>query len=354
MRFEYKSKLVKGITPYTAGEQLNDKKYVKLNTNENPYAPSEKVAEAIKNFDVDDLKLYPNANADTLRKAIATKENVEIENVFCGNGSDEVLALCYPAFFDKDGDGVCYGDISYSFYPVFADFFQIPKIEISVKDNFELDLDKMFSTKSQGVLIANPNAPTSIGIELEVLEKYIKANQNKIIIVDEAYMDFFKQSAVKLTKIYKNLLIVKTFSKSYSLAGIRCGYAIGDKELINALFCVKDCFNSYPIDRLCQKICSVAISDSEYYDKINNKIIKERERVSNELKNLDFIVLPSKANFIFAKSDKKSGRYIYESLKDKGVLVRHFNKAKISDYCRISIGTAEQNDILLKTLKEIL
>lgn len=348
------SKLTNSIEPYTAGEQLNDKKYVKLNTNENPYPPSPRVKEALGSFDAECLKLYPSPNADELREAIAKAEGVEKKNVFCGNGSDEVLALCFPAFFDPDGKGAAYADITYSFYPVFAEFFKVPSVIVPLKDNYEMDLERFKQIECQGYLITNPNAPTGVGIDRATMEKFLSSVKDRIVIADEAYMGFFGESCVELTKRYKNLLVVKTFSKYYSLAGIRCGYAIGDEALIDGLFRAKDCFNSYPIDRICQRVCVAAISDKEYYEEKAKIVCTQRERVRDELIAMGFTVPESNANFVFAGNKKTGGKYIYEKLKENGVLVRFWNKPELKDFCRITIGTEEQNDVLLNTLKKIL
>ncbi len=348
------SKLTSGIRPYTAGEQLNDKRYVKLNTNENPYPPSPKVKEALSSIDPERLKLYPSPNADVLRAAIAKAEGVEIENVFCGNGSDEVLALCFPAFFDGDGKGACFADVTYSFYPVFSEFFKIPQKIVPLNEDYTMNLDAFSKTDCQGYFIANPNAPTGVGLLKGEMEAFISSVRERIVVADEAYMGFFGESCATLTKKYENLLVVKTFSKYYSLAGIRCGYAIGNKYLIDGLFRAKDCFNSYPIDTVCQTICAAAVSDAEYYAENARLIIGERARVRKELTAMGFLVPESRANFLFAGNKEKGGKYIYEKLKENGVLVRFWDSPKLKDFCRITVGTKEQNDILLQKLKNIL
>lgn len=348
------SKLASSVNPYTAGEQLNDKQYVKLNTNENPYPPAPAVFRVLETFDASQLKLYPAPNADALRKDIAAAEKVEKENVFCGNGSDEVLALCFPAFFDKDGKGACFADITYSFYPVFCDFFSVPQKIVPLTEDYRFDLSAFSGTECQGYLITNPNAPTGVGIPKEEILSFVKANSEKIIIVDEAYMAFFGESVAEYVREYKNLLVIKTFSKSYSLAGIRCGYAIGDAALIDGLFRVKDCFNSYPLDRVCQAVASAAVNSGEYYAECTKKVILERARVTQALRAYGFFVPESSANFVFAGYKKTGGGYIYEQLKKRGVLVRYWNKPALKDFCRITIGTKEQNDRLLQAIEEIL
>ena len=348
------SKTAREIAPYTAGEQPADRQYVKLNTNENPYPPSPEALKAYRDYDFSSLKLYPPLEMRALREAIAAAEGVGAENVFCGNGSDEILALCFPAFFDADGEGAAFADVTYSFYPVFAEFFKIPKKILPLEEDFSLDLEKLTKTPAQGVIVANPNAPTGIGIPLGEIEAFVRENSGRVVILDEAYMPFFDQSAVPLTKKYDNLVVVKTFSKGYSLAGMRCGYAVADPALISGLERCRDCFNSYPVDRVCQAVCAAAIGDKAYYDRVNALVISERERLSRALASLGFTVLPSKANFVFAKHAALSGREVYEALRARGVLVRHFQKPRISEYCRITVGSREENDALLRALGEFI
>lgn len=348
------SRTAREIEPYTAGEQPADRRYVKLNTNENPYPPSPAARKAYETFDFSSLNLYPSLTMDALRENIARAEGVAKENIFCGNGSDEILALCFPAFFDSDGEGAAFAEITYSFYPVFCDFFKVKAHTIEMEEDLSLDLAKLTAAKAQGVLVANPNAPTGIGIPLDEMEAFIRANAARVVIVDEAYMPFFNQSAVSLVKKYPNLVVVKTFSKGYSLAGMRCGYAVADPTLIDGLERVKDCFNSYPVDRVCQAVCAAAIADKSYYNERNAIVVSERERVSETLAKKGFTVLPSKANFVFAAHKCLSGRRVYEELRARGVLVRHFTKPKIENFCRITIGSPEQNDALFAALDEIL
>ena len=346
--------LAANISPYTAGEQLNDRKYVKLNTNENPYPPAPQVAQALSAFDADMLRLYPAPNADGLRAAIAKKEHVRPENIFCGNGSDEVLALCYPAFFDPDGKGACFADITYSFYPVFAEFFRIPQRIVPLDGEFRIDLEAFSCADCQGYFIANPNAPTGVGICRKDILSFAERNGDRLVIVDEAYMDFFGESVAGDAPNFSNLLVVKTFSKSYSLAGIRCGYAVGNNELIEGLFRVKDCFNSYPLDRVCQSVCEAAVQAEAYYAGCTEMVCRERERVRDGLTGMGFFVPYSRSNFLFAGNRKTGGQFIYRSLRERAVLVRYWNKPALRDFVRITIGTAEQNDVLLAALRDIL
>ena len=328
------SKTAREIAPYTAGEQPADRQYVKLNTNENPYPPSPEALKAYRDYDFSSLKLYPPLEMRALREAIAAAEGVGAENVFCGNGSDEILALCFPAFFDADGDGAAFADVTYSFYPVFADFFKIPKKVIPLEEDFTLDLGKLTKVPAQGAIVANPNAPTGIGIPLSETEAFVRANEGRVVILDEAYMPFFDQSAVPLTKKYDNLVVVKTFSKGYSLAGLRCGYAVAQPSLLSGLERSRDCFNSYPVDAVCQAVCAAAISDAAYYAEKNALVVSERERLARELRALGFEVLPSCANFLFARREGTEGRAVYEGLRARGVLVRHFDKPRIGGFVR--------------------
>lgn len=351
---DFLSKKARGITPYTAGEQLRGKTYVKLNTNENPYPPSPRVMETLARMNPDDLRRYPRPDAGRLREALAAREGVSPENIFCGNGSDEVLALSFPAFFDGDGAGACFADITYSFYEVFAAFFGVPVRIVPLMPDFTLSLDAMRAADCQGYYIANPNAPTGIGIARAEMERFVASVPDRIVIADEAYMDFFGESLAPLTKKYANLLVIKTFSKSYSLAGMRCGYAVGDSALIAGLMRMKDCFNSYPVDAVAEAVCVAAVQDEDYHARTVKKIVSERSRVRAELLNMGFTVPESKANFLFAGRASRSGEEIYQRLKDAGVLVRFWDKPVLRDFVRITVGTPAENDALLAQLHQIL
>ena len=304
------SKRTASVCPYVAGEQPKDRKYVKLNTNENPYPPSPRAVQALRAFDADTLKLYPPLDMRALREAIARAEGVLPENIFCGNGSDEVLALCFPAFFDADGAGAAFADITYSFYPVFCNFYGIPARIVPLAEDFTIDLGALSACRAQGMVIANPNAPTGIGIPLSQIEPFVRENADCIIILDEAYMPFFGQSAVPLVRDAKNLVVVKTFSKGYALAGMRCGYAVADASLIAGLERCRDSFNSYPVDSVCQAVCAAAVSDVEYYARRTAQVIAERGRLAEGLRARGFDVLPSAANFLFARHAEQSGRAV--------------------------------------------
>lgn len=343
---------VKKLEPYVPGEQPKDKKYIKLNTNENPYGPSPKVIELINKSVNDDLKLYPDPDVSELRKTIANYYKLNEEEVFIGNGSDEVLALSFMTFFDNTKK-VLFPDISYSFYKVYAELFQLDYKLVNLDNEFNIPLQNM-SIKNGGIVLANPNAPTSILIETEELKKLLDDNKDSIVIIDEAYIDFGGESMVKYIKDYNNLLVIQTFSKSRSLAGIRLGIALGNKELIEGLNKVKNSFNSYTIDRLAMVAGRAAIEDEEYFNNTCNMIIRTREKISYKLKELGFTILPSKANFIFVTHNKISAKFLYEKLRENGILVRYFNKDRINNYLRITIGTDEEMEMLIEKLSSII
>ena len=349
---------IKEIEPYVPGEQPKDKKYIKLNTNENPYSPSEKVIEKIKSMNLEDLKLYPDPDVSELRKVIAEyfskkiDERITKEQIFVGNGSDEVLALIFMTFFNK-GDKVYYPDITYSFYPVYADLFDLKEVKIPLNKNFEIEIDKYFGVDGH-IIITNPNAPTSIALKLEEIEEIVKKNPNQLVVVDEAYVDFGAESAVKLVNKYDNVLVVQTFSKSRSFAGMRLGYAIGSGNIIEGLNRLKFSFNSYTIDRISIEAGIESFKDDEYFMKTNAKIIETREKTVKKLKELGFKVLNSSANFIFISHNKVFAGDLYKQLKDNGILVRYFAKDRIDNYLRVTIGTDEEMEIFIEKLEKLL
>jgi histidinol-phosphate aminotransferase len=335
------SERLKKLTPYVPGEQPQDKTYVKLNTNENPYPPGPRVKQALESYDVDRLRLYPDPLAKRLRSAFADAYGVKTENVFAGNGSDEVLSFCFYAFFDSAEGPLLFPEHTYSFYPVFADFYGIKYKTIPLNEDFSINVDP-YKVRSCGIIVPNPNAPTGIYLELSEIERLLGlCRKDRVVVVDEAYIDFGGTSAAGLLDQHKNLVIVRTFSKSFSLANERLGFAIADKPLIDALFTVKDSFNSYPIDGIAQKIGETALEDFAYFSSINKRIEKTRDAFISRLRQSGWRVLPSKANFVFAEKNGVPGREVYERLKQAGVLVRHFNKKGIDDFVRISIGTPE-------------
>lgn len=337
--------------PYIPGEQVNEE-VIKLNTNENPYAPSPRVLEAIRNEVTKDLRLYPSPTMDLLREKIAEYYDVEKENVFVGNGSDEVLAFSFMAFFEQDAP-IKFPAISYSFYPVYAKVFNIPYEQVPLHDDFTLDVEAFYSSEG-GVIFPNPNAPTSIYLPIEQVEKIVQNNRNKVVIVDEAYVDFASESAIPLTKKYPNLLVTQTMSKSRSLAGLRVGFAIGNEALIQGLIRMKDSFNSYPVDRLALAGAVAAIEDETYFKETTEKIIATRIWTTEKLASLGFHVLPSQANFVFASHDTVRADKLYEALREEKILIRYFNTEPIDNFMRITIGTDEEMEQFIAILERII
>ena len=350
---KYWSNLVKNIKPYVPGEQPKDQKYIKLNTNENPYPPSANALEAIKNAANETLRLYPDPAGDVLRETIAGHFHLKKENVFIGNGSDELLAFSFPAFFEPGGRPILFAEVTYSFYPVYADFFNIPYRLIPVDDEFNISIDGYFQENS-GIIIANPNAPSGRGIPLTTIENIVQQNEDSVVILDEAYVDFGGQSAVSLINRFTNLLVIRTLSKSYSLAGLRMGFVLASAELIEGLTRVKDSINSYTVDRLAQAGAREAIKDDAYFQETRAKIIGTRERATARLTALGFHVIPSQANFIFISHEQCHGRILFQKLREKGILVRYFDKPKIDNYLRVTIGTDEEMDVFLQEAERIL
>lgn len=350
----YLSRRCKSILPYTAGEQPQDKKYVKLNTNECPYPPSPQVEKTVREFETGRLRLYPDPENAKLVAAIAKKHGVTPENVFVGNGSDEVLCMCFPAFFDEN-DIVAYADVTYSFYKVWAHMYDVRSKKIPLDEEFKLLHTDYLSLKDvKGIIICNPNAPTGTALGRLDLLKIVESNPDKIVIVDEAYGEFASCSVAGRVCDYPNLLVVKTFSKAYALAGARCGYALGNKALIDGLKLVKNSMNSYTVNALTEAIAIAALEDRKYYADIVDKINSQREETADALRELDFEVLPSSSNFIFARHKVLSGSEIYFQLKENGVLVRHFKGDRISDFVRITIGTPQEMKTLISEIKKIV
>ena len=360
----------KKLSPYVPGEQPGDRKFIKLNTNENPYPPSVKVIEAIQKAAGEKLRLYPDPECTEFRQAIASRYGVKISQVFAGNGSDEVLAFTFGAFFERSGrtgntpeNNILFPDITYSFYPVYADLWGIPFNTIGLDNNFCINT-AAYMIPCGGAVFPNPNAPTGIALPLcdilslaEHLEK-----SGKVLILDEAYIAFGSdygscvkvESAVPRINEHPNLLTVHTLSKSASLAGLRTGFAIGSEQLIEGLCRVRDSFNSYVMDRLAMAGAAAAVSDTAYYDGINKKVVNTRNRVIDALRSLNCTVLPSAANFIFFKAPETSGSDLFSALREKGILVRHFNKERIADFLRVSIGTDDDMDMFLECCGKII
>ncbi|WP_439618053.1 histidinol-phosphate transaminase [Shinella sp.] len=346
------SPIVATLKPYVAGEQPRIQNLTKLNTNENPYGPSPKAIAAMQAAVADSLKLYPDPSALALRQSIARFYDVDANQVFVGNGSDEVLAHAFVALL-KHEKPLLYPDITYSFYPTYCRLFGIEAVEIPLKDDFTIDLAD-YARDCGAIVLPNPNAPTGIGLPLAAIEKLVAEHPDQPVVVDEAYIDFGGESAIPLTKKYDNLLVVHTLSKSRSLAGLRVGYAIGQRPLIDALERVKDSFNSYPLDRIAQAGAAAAVDDRAWFDETRGKVIETRERVSGALRQRGFEVLPSQANFVFARHPAHSGEALAKGLRERAVLVRHFAKPRISDFLRITIGTPEECDRLIAAVEEIV
>lgn len=349
---KYWSELVRRLQPYVPGEQPRDRKYIKLNTNENPYSPSSKVLEAIKAAADDSLKLYPDPTCDVLLEAAAEYYKVGKECIFAGNGSDEVLAFAFMAFFDP-GRQVLFPDITYTFYPVYTSLFGLDYRTIPVRNDFSIPVEEFYNSPG-GVILANPNAPTGRFMPSESVISILENNRDTVVIVDEAYIDFGGESAVKLVNAWPNLLVIHTFSKYRSLAGMRLGFAIGHPDLITALNRVKNSFNSYTLDRLAIAAGAEAFRDNEYYNEKNGMVIKTRKRFSAELEKLGFEVPDSVANFVFVSHPEVSALDIFTGLKVRGILVRYFNKPKINNCLRISIGTDVEMDCVINALRGIL
>ena len=348
----YWSDIVSKLRPYVAGEQPRIPGLVKLNTNENPYGPSPMALEAIRQAADDRLRLYPDPAATELRETIAARFGLTAKEVFVGNGSDEVLAHTFQALLKHDLP-LLYPDVTYSFYPTYSLLYGIEAIEIPVDDAFQIRLAD-YDRPCGSIIIPNPNAPTGIGLPLAGIEALLAAHPDAVVVVDEAYVDFGGESAVPLISQYPNLLVIQTLSKSRSFAGLRVGFALGQWDLIEALVRVKDSFNSYPLDRLAQVAATAAIKDEAWFETCRKKLIASRDRLVRELEALDFEVLPSQANFVFARHESRSGAALQAALRERNILVRRFAKPRISDFLRISIGTDEECARLVSALKDML
>ena len=346
------TKNLRKIDPYVPGEQSSDRDIVKLNANENPYPPSPMAVQAIKNFNTGSLRLYPNANATPLKRAIADYYNVGVENVFLGNGSDDVIAVAFQALFNSDLP-VVFPDLTYSFYPVWCSLFGIPYKNYPVGDDFRINAEN-YKEKNGGVIIPNPNAPTSVGEGRDFVEKIMEYNADSVVIIDEAYVDFGGESSVELTKKYENLLVTGTFSKSRSLAGLRIGFAIGSEKLVSVLEAVKNSYNSYTVDSISIAAGVASILDDDHFKQTCSKIIETRQYVTAQMRSMGFKVLDSKTNFIFATNDDASMKDMFEYLKTQKVYIRYFSLPRIENYVRITIGTDREMEIFLEKVKEYI
>jgi len=347
------SDVVHRLTPYVPGEQPKLDNLVKLNTNENPYGPSPKVIEALKLEAAESLRLYPDPNSDALKAAIASVHHLNTNQVFVGNGSDEVLAHVFQALL-KHSRPLLFPDITYSFYPVYCGLYDIEYQTVALAEDFTINTDD-YDQPNGGVIFPNPNAPTGIPLALAKIERLLQANSQSVVVIDEAYVDFGTESAVSLINTYPNLLVTHTLSKARSLAGLRVGYALGHPDLIEALIRVKDSFNSYPIDRFASAGAIAAMQDTAYFEQTCNKVVATRELLIKDLIKLGFDVLPSGANFIFAKHKVKDGAELTSLLRQKNIIVRHFKApSRIAPYLRITIGTDVQSKALIDTLAGLL
>jgi len=346
------SKRAHELDPYTPGEQPQNQQYIKLNTNENPYPPSPKAIEAMRDAADESMRLYPDPHAKSLKQAIANFYDLDVEQVFVGNSSDEVLAHTFVGLLKQDKP-LFFPDISYGFYPAYCGLYNIKATRIPLADDFTIRVED-YEKENGGIIFPNPNAPSGIALSLADIEKILKANSEVVVVIDEAYIDFGADTAVPLIAKYPNLLITQTFSKSRSLAGLRVGFAMGHADLIEGLERVKNSFNSYPLDRAAIAGATASIKDKAHFESICQKIIATRDKTSTALEAMDFTVLPSKTNFVFAKPNKANAKKLYLDLKEQGVLVRYFSAPRIDGFLRITIGTDEEMDVFLKKLMALL
>ena len=344
-------KNIRKVEPYVPGEQPQ-KKVIKLNTNENPYPPSPKVVEVLKSFDCDSLRLYPDPNSQLLADALAKRYGLASDQVFLGVGSDDVLAIAFMTFFNSKKP-VLFPDITYSFYDVWAELFQIPYERPALDEHFDLIREDYYK-ENGGVVIANPNAPTGVLQNMDFLRDVIEHNRDVVVIIDEAYADFSESSALELTKEYDNVLIVQTYSKSRSLAGMRIGYAMGNPELIKAMNDVRYSYNSYPMTRLSVALGVAALEDETYFQDTVAKVIETREWTKEQLKRLGFSFRDSRTNFIFAAHESVPAVQIFDALREKHIFVRHFSQKRIDNYLRISIGTREEMERFIEETEKIV
>lgn len=347
----YESKLALGLTPYTAGEQPKDRQFIKLNTNENPYPPSPRVAQAIDGL-CDSLRLYPDMEATALREAIARVNGVSPEEVFCGNGSDEVLAFAFAAFFA--GKTLLAPDVTYSFYPVYARLFGVDYRTVPLREDFTVDTDGLM--QGLPVALANPNAPTGLWLdkgEIRRLAAHTRAS-GAVLLVDEAYAAFAPETCCDLLAEFDNLLLVRTFSKSHSLAGMRVGYALGSPRLVNALRRIRDSFNSYPLDRLAQAVATASMLDEDYTAACVAKVVAARDRAYARLRAAGITVLESATNFLFVRAAQEDAAPVQQALRERGILVRHFSAPRLKSWLRVTVGTAEDMERVTDALIELI
>ncbi|MBM69947.1 MAG: histidinol-phosphate transaminase [Haliea sp.] len=349
----YWSDVVRRLTPYVPGEQPRHPRLVKLNTNESPYPPSPRVLDAIHRIDGDDLRRYPDPESTALRAAFAERAGLLPEQVFLGNGSDEVLAHVFMGLL-RQAAPLLFPDISYSFYPVWCDLYGIVGEPVALRENFSIEVAD-YARPNGGIILPNPNAPTGMLLALEDIRRLLEANRDSVVVIDEAYIDFGGASAVTLVNTYDNLLVVQTLSKSRALAGLRVGVAYGHVDLIDGLQRVKNSFNSYPLDAVAQHAVLASLEDEAWFEASCTKVIASRSRLTQGLQTLGFTVLPSSANFVFASPGAEhDARALFLALRERGIIVRHFNKPRIADFLRISVGTDEQCEALLAALSDLM
>ena len=343
---------VRKVVPYVPGEQPKAEKLIKLNTNECPYPPSPKVMEALQKLSANEMRLYPDPAVSELRQALADYYKVKVEQVFVGVGSDDVIANAFMTFFNSEKP-ILFPDITYSFYDVWAELFGIPYERIALTEDFRID-PKDYKKENGGIIFPNPNAPTGILEDLSLIEEILEANRDVVVMVDEAYIDFGGESALPLLEKYDNLLVIQTFSKSRAMAGMRIGFAIGNETMIQYLNDVKFSFNSYTMNQTSMAMGVACVKDDEYFKDIVGKVIATRERVKKELKELGFSFPDSMSNFIFATHESVPVAELFEVCKKENIFVRYFKKPRIDNYLRISIGTDEEMDELIRVIKKYL
>jgi len=348
---KYWTDLVHQLDPYVPGEQPQDAQFIKLNTNENPYPPSPEAAKTIQAYAYDSLRLYPDPESIQLRQKLATYHDIDIGQTFVGNGSDEVLAHSFQTFFEQH-DPILFPDISYSFYPVYCALYQIDYQKVALDESYCVN-PADYNVPNGGIIIPNPNAPTGIAMDLDSIGELLN-NSDSVVIIDEAYVDFGADSAIELIADHPNLLVIRTFSKSRGLAGLRLGYALGQAALIEGLNRVKNSFNSYPIGSLDSAVAIASLNDESYFQRCKERIIDARSRLNDGLMRLEFEVLPSRSNFVFARHRSRPASDLYLELKNRGILVRHFKSVRIDNFLRISIGSDEECTALIDALKKIL
>jgi histidinol-phosphate aminotransferase len=352
----YWSAVVHGLTPYTPGEQPTIDNLVKLNTNEHPYGPSPKALQAIRDATTDALRLYPDPNADALKAVLASQHGVQRAQIFVGNGSDEVLAHAFQALLKQDRE-LWFPDVTYSFYPVYCGLYGIRHRAVPLADDYTLQAQDYLPSNGQragAIIFPNPNAPTGTLLPLEAVERIVAGNPDAVVLVDEAYVDFGGQSAIALVDRYPNLLVVHTFSKSRSLAGLRVGYAVGHADLIEGLERVKNSFNSYPLDRLALAGAVASVQDDAFFRANCQRVIQTRDQLVADLAALGFAVLPSAANFVFARHPAHDGAQLAAALRQQAILVRHFKLPRIDQFLRITVGTDAQCAILVEALRRLV